>query len=247
MNKPVFSIASASRRNKNYKWFYDTVAKDIDVPFEIVFVGPNPPLEPMPDNFKHIYSTATPCQCTEIAVRNATGEYVLTMGDDCQLSYEFLDKLHLYVQRFDRDKVLVGFRFYLNKTAVFGDNGLMANCDVMASPIIGVGPAFKRDLWIKLGGLDKRFHSSLCDIDMMMRFYEHGFRPFIAPDCFITEVFKDDGQFKEAGWNKPGHPNCSLLYNNYQTARLLLSSFWENECKTRLSPVEPFTEEELQT
>ncbi len=252
MDKPIFSIATASRRNQYYKWFYGTVAQDTDVPFEIVFVGPNPPLEPMPDNFKHIYSTATPCQCTEIAIRNAVGEYVLSIGDDHEFSNGFLDKLYGYTQKLDTDKTLISFRFQLRSPAAqwYGDNGLVFSGDIPTSPVVGIGPTFRKDIWMKLGGLDKRFHSTLCDLDMQMRFYEYGMRPFITPDCSLVEVWKGDGPFKEKGWNVPTHHNCSLLLNHYAPAQKLLNSLWVKDgamSKTRLAPVERFTEKELQT
>ena len=249
MDKPVFSIATASRRNQYYDWFYESLTKDTSVPFEIVFVGPNPPLHKMPDNFRHIYSTASPCQCIEIAVRNAAGEYVLSMGDDVQFSEKFFDKLYSYTQRLDKDKVLISCRFRLNSLNRFGDDGLMLDGDIPTSPIIGIGPAFRRDIWIKLGGLDKRFHSTMCDVDMQIRFLEYGMRPFITPDCFLSEVWKNDGPFKEVGWSKVGHPNCSLLLVHYETARAFLRSLWIKDgdvgYRTRLSPVESFSEEEL--
>ncbi len=249
--KPVFSITMASRRNSYYKLFHESL-KDTEVPFEIVFVGPNPPLEQMPDNFKHIYSTATPCQCTEIAVRNATGEYVLLISDDCQLSDGFLDKLHRYTQSLNMDKASISFRFYIciypktGKMVWYGDDGLMFDGSIIDSHALGCCPMFRRDIWMKLGGLDKRFHSTFCDIDMQMRFYEYGMNIFIPPDCIIAEVPKDSGAFKEEGWNIPGHPNESLLCVHGEEARSLLNSLWIQDgtmSKTRLSPVEPFTEE----
>ena len=251
MDKPVFSIATASRRNQYYDWFYESLTKDTSVPFEIVFVGPNPPLHKMPDNFRHIYSTASPCQCIEIAVRKARGEYVLSIGDDVQFSEKFLDKLYSYTQRFDKDKVLISFRLFLSDKKKPGDVGFEFDSVVPIlpgeMPLLGMGPAFRRDLWIKLGGLDKRFHSSYCDVDMTFRFYEYGMRMFLPQDCFIIEVQKKTGLFKEKGWNKLGHPNCSLTRTYHATAQKLLESLWVKDgwSKTRLSPVESFTEEEL--
>ena len=125
---------------------------------------------PMPDNFKHIVSDATPCQCIETAVRNAVGEYVLSIGDDVVFSNGFLDRLYNYTQRLDRDKVLISFRFWIEPFNRFGDDGMVFDGGLPKAPILGVAGVFRRDIWMKLGGLDKRFHGTFCDIDMQMRF-----------------------------------------------------------------------------
>ena len=249
MEKPYFSIASASRRPQYYPYFYEALSKNSTVPFEIVFVGPNPPTQKMPDNFRHIVSRATPCQCIEMAVRNAVGEYVMSIGDDVMFSDGFLDKLYSYAQKLDRDKVLITSRFWLETLNKFGDDGLMFDGDLPTGFVIGIGPVFRRDIWMKLGGLDRRFHSTFCDIDMQMRFYEYGMQPFVTPDCWINEVNKREGIFQEDGWKNKNHRNCSLLIKHYYPARTLLNSLWITKdgkmSKTRLSPVELFTDVEL--
>ena len=78
MSKPVFSVCFSAIRNNLYKSFYDSLSAvhGSCPPFEVIFVGDNPPTEPMPDNFKYIYSKVKPAQCTEIAVRAATGDFI---------------------------------------------------------------------------------------------------------------------------------------------------------------------------
>ena len=248
MEKPYFSIASASRRPQYYPHVYETISKNNHIPFEVVFVGPNPPTQKMPDNFRHIVSHATPCQCQEIAIRNATGEYVMDIGDDHKFSDGYLNKFHDYIQRLG-DKVLISNRIFMERVNKFGDDGLMFDGDLPTGFVIGSAGAYRRDIWMKLGGLDRRFHSTLCDIDMQMRFYEYGMQPFVTPDCWLSDLEKRAGVFKEEGWKSPKHPNCSLTYKHYAAGRALLNSLWVTKdgkmSKTRLAPLEPFTEEEL--
>ncbi len=211
MDRPVFSITMASRRNYNYRWFYDTLVNN-DTPFEIVFVGPNPPLELMPDNFKHIYSTATPCQCTEIAVRNAVGEYVLLISDDCQLSDKCLDRLYAHTQNFDMDKFLIVFHW-------------VWDCPTTEIPFTLFTPSvsvFRKDIWIELGGLDRRFHSTLSDWDMQHRFFEYGMSHVYASDCYMHE----DRRRLPPGQDKPGHPEANLCTVQFEPANKLFRSFW---------------------
>ena len=249
MNKPYFSIATASRRSQYYPYFYEAIAKDAQVPFEIVFVGPNPPMQEMPSNFKHILSDATPCQCIEMAVRNSVGEYVMSIGDDHMFSPGFLDKYYRYIQRLDRDRAMITNRFWIEPWNRHGDDGMCFEGNMPHAAVIGSAGAYRRDIWLKLGGLDRRFHGTFCDMDMQMRFYEYGMNPFITPDCWLEEVEKRWGVFKEEGWCDPKHPNCSLLLKHCTAARALLNSLWITKdgkmSRTRLAPLEPFTEEEL--
>ena len=207
------------------------------MPFEIVFVGPSPPTQKMPDNFRHIVSDATPCQCVEIAVMNAVGEYIVPLSDDVTLSDGYLNKFYNYIQRFDRDKVLISSRFWVERADKFGDDGLMFDGGMPTVPVMGVCPAFRRDLWIKLGGLDRRFHGTFCDMDMQMRFYEYGMQPFITPDCWINEIVQTSRAEKKK----------TLFSLHGADARRLLNSLWIVDgtiSPVRLSPVEPFTSEE---
>jgi len=238
MSKPIFSVAFASRRGNFHRSFYNSLVGNSTVPFEVIFVGPQPPTETMPDNFRHIYSKATPAQCTEIAVRNAVGDYILPFSDDMTFSDNFLNRLYNYTLRLDMDKVLIAFRYYLAKSKKYADDGLHFDPDVITSPIIGVSPVFRRDIWNKLGGFDKRFHGTFADMDMQMRFFEYGMNIFITPDCVITEI--NAGK----GYKKRGHPNCSLFLKHGIAARNLLNLFWKKEdgslSKNRLSPVQSF-------
>ena len=127
---------------------------------------------------------------------------------------------------------------------------LVVEGDMPTAFVVGIGPAFRRDIWMKLGGLDKRFHGTFCEMDMQIRFYEYGMNPFITPDCWIEELDKLEGVFKEEGWNDPNHLNCSLMFKHYTTAKNLILSLWTKDgkiSKTRMSSVESFTDEELKT
>ena len=77
MIQPQFSIIAAAIRDYHYKGFCDNVSKECKVPFEIIFVGDKPPLEPMPSNFHYIYTKVKASQCLEIAARNAKGRFYI--------------------------------------------------------------------------------------------------------------------------------------------------------------------------
>ena len=104
MEKPFFSIAFSAIRNNLYKRTYDSLSKDCNVPFEIVYAGYSPPTEKMPDNFRYIYTTVKPAQCVEIAARNSSGEFIILASDDISFSDGFLNKAHNWCNRIDSDK-----------------------------------------------------------------------------------------------------------------------------------------------
>ena len=234
--KPVISIISAAYRHWMYRDFYDSISAGANIPFEIVFVGPNPPTQKMPDNFKYIQTNVKPAQCQEIAARNAMGKYLIVGSDDERFSQDFLNKLHNYIQRLDRDKVLISFRY--QHAGVVRDNQLCLHVGIIASPFVGVAPCFRRDLWNHLGGIDRKWAGSYSDVDMQMRFYEYGMQPFLAPDCIIDEV-----QSLKRDRRHTLYARCGF------SGKDLIEKLWSKEDGTRLGnrlwPVEPFEDKEI--
>lgn len=113
---PVFSMVAPAVRGK-YTEFCDSLQQTLPkvasdghdtapVPFEIVFAGPNPPEEQMPDNFRYIQTNVKPAQCAEIAARYAVGEYLITAADDYSYSDNYLRKMYWYIKRFDMNRVI---------------------------------------------------------------------------------------------------------------------------------------------
>ena len=84
MTAPYFSFIAHAR--ESYMACYSSLAGTAHIAFEVVFVGPNPPVEGMPDNFRFIQSNAKPAQCLEIAARNARGKYLIPGWDDMDFS-----------------------------------------------------------------------------------------------------------------------------------------------------------------
>jgi len=59
--------------------------------WEIVAVGPNPPIETMPDNFRYYQCDFKPCQCYAAASYFSTGELIGYCADDVSYSPHALD------------------------------------------------------------------------------------------------------------------------------------------------------------
>ena len=235
MKKPIFSIIAPAIRRNLYEKVYRSLNKNNHISFEIVFVGFSLPKEEMPINFRYIYTKVNPNQCMEIAARESIGEYLIPITDDYLFSPNFLDKMYFYISKLYMDKVLVGNRYQMN--GIFYDN-LRASYErkIKNSPILlGDGAAFKRDVWMELGGLDRRFEGAFRIPDMNLRFYEYGYAPFIAPDIWINEI--RDKNIKSDLWKRSG-PKCKQLCNKFWIKDSIFS-------EKRLTFVKPFDDKDI--
>jgi hypothetical protein len=218
MNKLKYSLVTPAIRSHLYKRFYNSISQSSITDFEIVFVGDVPPIEPMPDNFRYIFTeVANWNQCMEIAARYAQGEYLVMTADDEMFSPGFLDTVEDYTHRLDMDNTLISFRFQLNGT--FCDDALVFDKHILNSPVVGVGGVFKKETWHSLGGLDRRFPGAMSDLDMVYRFYEKGYRLFLTPNCWLNETGSEV------------YPSCiqTMLPRTGQAGVKLLRRLWFKE------------------
>jgi len=234
-----FSLIAPAIRHNLYLKCYESLDKENSVSFEMIFVGNSPPECKMPINFQYIYTNVGPVQCIEIAARSASGEYLISMADDLTFSEGFLNWISFYASKLHMEKVLVGSRYQIN--GVFQDKSLTFREKCINSPVVPFIPAFKREVWEELGGIDKRFSFAFYDLDMMLRFYEIGYSPFVVPDAWANEIWEKnmkDGLCKRTNWS----------------AAKLLRQFWVEEyqgkwlvVKKRKETVESFGDEDILT
>jgi len=233
MSNPLFSIINPAIREDRYEITHQSASWLSKVPFEIVFVGHNPPKKAMPANFKYIETNVKPSQCLEIAARNATGDYLIVTGDDLTFSKHYLTRMATYVKRLEDRKVFITSRYSLG--GVIHDDYFAYDMNVPTSPIIGCGIVVKRDLWHEIGGVDRRFVSCFSDTDIQMRLYEEGYSIFITPDCIVDELIPVDMR--------------TLFRKSGRSERKFLNSLWVNDkgfiSKKRLSPVESFSDDNI--
>lgn len=242
MNNPIVSVVASAHRDYRYKPCYDSLARNTKVSFEVVFVGDKKPLEVMPDNFKYIYTEVKPAQCLEIAVRYSKGRFVNHIGDDFTFDEGYLDKLYDYSLLLDMDKILIYPQHRLMYDPPrFGmiEIGCHFSPQKADSHFIGTSPLLRRDLWDKVGGIDRRFFAAYACLDIDMRLYELGFHPFIVPGAFSQE-----NNFKTI--EKEG---TSLIFRTGEEGRRVLDSFWIKSdgtmSKTRLGSVHSFDDKDI--
>lgn len=220
-----FSIVAPAIRSHNYKKVYDSLNIDNNTSFEVVFVGNYLPEQDMPSNFKYIYSEVNPAQCTEIAVRNSIGEYIIVIVDDLEFSGGFLNMMDFYIDRMFLENTVISSSIKIFEEE--GDGMFLFDWKIKNAPVMPAFPAFKRKIWNKIGGIDRRFNGACLHFDVMMRFYEIGYSLFIIPSCWGNE-FKDkkvpSSLYRKTG-KKYGQVLCKKLWvkddNTISRKRLL--------------------------
>lgn len=232
MEKPIISLFGPGIKTDLWMRLYASLISN-KVPWELILVGDHQPDFELPENFRFIYSKVKPAQCVEIGARHSIGELIMSMGDDLIFSDGALDDLYRQFTSLADDKTIVSCRFFFAGHEQTARNHYFQG--QTNTPILPFGALLKRDLWMRLGGLDRRFIASFYDFDMAMRIYEVGGQTIISKDAVTNEVHKG--------------PRLVLEYGE-PFDRPLLHSFWVKDgriVKNRLSPLEPFTDDDILT
>ncbi len=248
MDIPIFSLVGPAIRSEIYRDFYNSWAQT-KIPFEVIFVGNSAPIEPMPNNFKYIYTKVKPAQCWEIAARHAMGKYLIPLQDDIRVSPNFLERAYNYVIRYPDTYTLAFMHKYdgeiVRRPSYFDKK-------IPLSPIVAVSGIFEKEIWTKLGGLDRRFTYAMADVDMQMRFMETGRPLFIIPDCIFEELEENYGVRCCDATDRHGRTIINHLWvkenrsrNGWEKLAKMRNSGRYIVSKTRLHPVEPFVDDNI--
>jgi hypothetical protein len=207
-----------------------------NISFEIVFVGPNEPDYTLPDNFKYIKSNVKPSQCCEAASRYASGELLLNVVDDIEFRVEApLDKLYGGYLLYNDEKLILSCRYMMDGVDVSNECHRFYATDP-TSPIMPAVGLISKQIYCKLGGIDKSFLGLFSDLDIAMRLYAIGGRVLLSSSVYINEVTRIEIK-------------TSLLASEVGVHdRLLLNSLWVTDGNfsfTRTRPFEPFSDERI--
>lgn len=190
--KPVISLVASAARPDDWPAFLSSL-RDNSVLYEVIFVGPNPPVTRTPINFKYVQSDFKPMQCQELAARMAAGELLHGTVDDVEYAPHALDALwNFYKSKMD-PKLMVGFRF----RETFMESGVVAPeredmyklvPDIPDSPRGSILYTVSRDLYNRLGGFDRNFICGQADNDMRMRIFEVGGKFELCPHAWANII-----------------------------------------------------------
>jgi hypothetical protein len=229
-------LIGAAVKSSLYMGVYNSLIKNNQVPFEIIFIGYNPPTEKLPDNFQYIYSEVKPAQCIEAAARLAKGDFLVNIADDEIFSYNFLNNLKSYIDRVNTDKMFFAFRYKVR--GKIRDDRLWYEKNRYGKLMCGVACCVEKRIWHEVGGIDKRFAGSLYDLDLQFRYLERGMKLFITPRCIIEELHdQGDSQIP------------SLFDKTNAQSRRLLKKFWSHSDESvvlkRLCEVDRFADDNI--
>lgn len=183
-----FSLIAPSIRPHLWKQFYDSV-KNTKIDFEVIFVGPTPPVGKLPSNFRWITTSVKPSQCTHIGFMEAKGEIVSLTADDARYfspdGESALDNMYDFIKNFsinnptchiDSKKMAYGFRMFEDKfvgETSYSHRIISKELSLNYTPPL-LYPFFVvyRDLYLELGGYDNRFICGQAENDFLLRVFQ---------------------------------------------------------------------------
>ena len=184
---PIVSVIGPAIKTHYWIEFHAYLKKN-NIPWEVVFVGPNAPDFPLPSNFRHIQADLKPAQCLEIASMEARGEFLVVFPDDIKAEKGVLDWEHYFKIRLPPFSV-VGAKFgdvkrgkkhnLCHKSVLLGSEP--------TSPILPAYAMIRKSEWVELGGVDSQIVGSCGDSDLFMRAISRGGCPFISPNSVLYE------------------------------------------------------------
>lgn len=239
---PDITIYATAYRPENWMEVYGSVGEN-DVSWDMIFVGPNPPVREMPTNFRFIQTPVKPAQCVEIAARAATGELILNLTDDVLFRTAHpLDKLFQEYRDRNSEKTMISTRF-LQDGVDCSVGPLACNhfwVDDQTSPPLGICCLMSRKYYMKLGGVDCKFIAVSWDNDIQMRVQADGGELLVSKDVYIDEIKRLD--------KRSGVPNAAIYCPHDRQG--LLDVMWTipgtRTCTFERSlPFEPFSDERI--
>lgn len=241
---PIVSVISSAARPDNWLALYSKI-QDTSVPFEVVFVGPNKPSYILPENFEFVQTNVKPVQCYEVAARVARGRYLVPIADDCFFTTpDPLTKLYNNFLLYENTKLMLsciyGRRIHpIPSTFLFEESFHIHAGDMVNKVYMPVGFIILKEYFRYLGGFDRSFIATYCDLDLCFRVVEDGGITALS-DIPLEEQF-----FEGA--------STDSLCADYQSEdrNITLKRLWpmfniHNQFK-RTAPVEPFEDRNILT
>lgn len=234
------SLIAAAVREEFYLDFFNSL-EGTSVEYEVVFAGHKKPAIREYPHLKYIETGyIKPEQCYEIARRNATGELVCWVADDCEFTPDLFGKAYTFWKDLNDEKALLSIQTF--------ENGQFCNMSHHAffgwntkTPIMAPLGMMSREYLGRLGGFDRRYVCGQGENDISMRVYADGGHVVIFGDLG-TRVNID--HYRKHGIKRP-------FATGYNTDREVLESSWTDGQKNcvlqRMDKFEPFEDTDILT
>jgi len=237
MTTSKISLFATAARPQNWEMFYETIGEN-EVPWEVVFVGPNPPDYELPDNFVYVKSNVKPAQCAEIAIRHASGDLIMWVCDDMRFTTDHpLDEMYRVYNEADDELTVVST--ILNDADDPNWNHFYAGDTT--SPEVAICGMMSKRVWLDVGGVDRRFVALTWDLDVTLGVISRGGK------VVYSDVHVD------MDYVLPDDPTSqgTILHNEQRWwDRQFLDGVWTENGKVRTEragPHEPFDDKDLLT
>lgn len=167
-----------------YRWMkIHEMLKRTGLTFEVVIVGPNDPDFELPSEIKFFKSAVKPSQCFHIAASKCSGETMLQIVDDIEYTDGAIKQM--YDKVMEKDNVMASCVYLQNNYSQFytqNISGQVMNLSFL--PLLPVCGLYRREAYLKLGGLDRRFNGVMSELDFYMRMRINGYETvFINGHC----------------------------------------------------------------
>lgn len=191
--KPLISLCASAIRVKFWEQLLNSL-KGNKIKYEVILVGnvkPEFDISKYPE-LKYIYSPVKPCQCYEIAFREAKGELVHWSTDDSTYDLHHENNLDIAYNRFNEfnksnnldRKLVLAMRPIEDGRDVYQHHHLFGGWH--NTPYMAPFGVMDRELLLKLGGYDKHFICGQTENDMVMRVLEVGGKVELCMESYVA-------------------------------------------------------------
>jgi len=172
VSKPKLSLVGPAIRPQCWSGFIKGLYSN-DIDYEIIFLGPNPPICTLPTNFHHIKTDVKPAQCYEAGVRLAQGELIILAADDLEFLEDHpLDKLVAFYDSINDSKAIASCVCMMNNQPWESAQHIFGYAELLPE-WVGV---LSKEYYLSLLGLDSRFLASYVLMDLDLRVWRGGGR-----------------------------------------------------------------------
>lgn len=187
-----------------YRWMriYEMLKRS-GLTFEIVIAGPNDPDFTLPSEVKFFKTNVKPSQCFHIAASACSGETLLQIVDDIEYSDGAIREMYEGVMK--RDNAMASCTYLLDGKSQFFTQNISAQIlNISYLPLLPVCGLYRRDVYSKMGGLDRRFNGVMSELDLYMRMRINGY-----DTIFINATCNEDTNYQK----KENSSLCSKFFN----------------------------------
>jgi hypothetical protein len=277
MEETPITVVVPAIKTKLWMNLYDSLSINT-VPFELIFIGNVYPDFDLPKNVRHIYTEVKPAQCFHIGVLASNSKYIIQGADDYIFSDHHLDILYEALERCnniysfaagvfarkitvnigDQEEIQIEKRKRM-RIYFFGKNSHPHIRKRLYCPFLPNGAVhlFRKEAYMKIGGIDRRFVKGYYDMDLAMTLYSFGGNGICLSEAYVYENTTDclsisdstdyDGSFFYSLWCfEAKNPKKRFGFNkriDYSKERQLNTDI--RVLKTRSEPIDRYDNDNL--